>query len=215
MISNVSKAINNHIVKTPILTNIDLNSEFNAQLFFKCENLQKTGSFKMRGATNAILALNDQQMKKGVVTHSSGNFAQALALSAKQLGIPAYIVMPASAPSIKVERTRKMGANVTICDPTLEAREAAANVIQKETGATFIHPSDNIDVIQGQGTSAFELLSDYPDLDYIFCPVGGGGLIGGTILASKELGKTKVIGGEPELYDDAFRSLITGEIEVN
>ncbi len=170
----------------------------------------------MRGATNAILGLSDEQKSKGVVTHSSGNFAQALSLAAKSLGVPAYIVMPDSAPEVKKAAVRTYGGKITECPSTLKDRERTAKEIQQRTGATFIHPSNDLDVILGQGTAALELLEDKPDLDIVFCPVGGGGLIAGTALAVKYFGtKCKCMGGEPQEADDAWRSLQSGKIETN
>ncbi len=170
----------------------------------------------MRGATNAILGLSDEQKSKGVVTHSSGNFAQALSLAAKSLGVPAYIVMPDSAPEVKKAAVRTYGGKITECPSTLKDRERTAKEIQQRTGATFIHPSNDLDVILGQGTAALELLEDKPDLDIVFCPVGGGGLIAGTALAVKYFGTNcKCMGGEPQEADDAWRSLQSGKIETN
>ncbi len=174
------------------------------------------GAFKMRGATNAILNLTQHQKAKGVVTHSSGNFAQALSLAAESLGVPAYIVMPATAPEVKKAAVRTYGGKITECPPTLKDREDTARKIEEETGATFIHPSNDIEVIMGQGTAAMELLEDYSNLDHILCPVGGGGLIAGTSLAVKYFGNNcSCIGGEPMEADDAWRSLRTGRIETN
>jgi threonine dehydratase len=174
------------------------------------------GAFKMRGAINAILQLNEAQKKAGVVTHSSGNFGQALALAAKNLGVTAYIVMPSSAPKVKIQSVKDYGGLVILTEPTLAAREAAANTIVKEKGATFLHPSNDINVIIGQGTAALELLQDYPSLDCIMVPVGGGGLIAGTAIAAHYFDShCKVIGGEPFEVDDAYRSLQSGNIESN
>lgn len=205
-----------YIHNTPVLTSRLLNEICGVSLFFKCENFQKMGAFKMRGATNAILQLSEEQMQKGVVTHSSGNFAQALALAAKSLGVTAYIVMPSNAPQVKKEAVIGYHGNIIECEPTLLAREATAKKIEVEKGATFIHPSNDINVILGQGTACLELLEDYPNLDAVFAPVGGGGLIAGTALATHYFGKNcKVFGGEPFEADDAFRSLISGQIESN
>lgn len=204
------------IHNTPVLSSTLINEIAGCELFFKCENFQKMGAFKMRGATNAILQLTEEQRSKGVVTHSSGNFAQALSLAAKSLDVNAYIVMPSSAPQVKQNAVAGYGGKITICEPNLPAREAAANEIVKNKGATFLHPSNDTDVILGQGTSAMELLELHPDLAYILTPVGGGGLIAGTILAAQHFGKDcKVVGGEPFEVDDAYRSLISGKIETN
>ncbi|UKN02559.1 pyridoxal-phosphate dependent enzyme [Paracrocinitomix mangrovi] len=201
---------------TPVLTSGLVNDVANCQLFLKCENFQKMGAFKMRGAANAILQLSDSEKAKGVVTHSSGNFAQALSLAAKAQGVKAYIVMPTSAPKVKVEAVKGYGGEVIMCPPTLKDREEAANKIQKEKGATFIHPSNDDDVIHGQGTATIELLNDHPDLDAIITPVGGGGLLAGTALAASIFAPNcKVYAGEPENVNDAYRSFLSGEIEDN
>jgi threonine dehydratase len=186
-----------------------------ANLFFKCENFQKMGAFKMRGATNAILSLSPEQKKAGVVTHSSGNFGQAVALAAANLGVSAYIVMPSNAPRVKVEGVKQYGGKITFCEPTIEAREEAAAIIENQ-GATFLHPSNQIEVILGNATAAIELLQDYPDLDILVAPVGGGGLIAGTALAAYHFGQNcETIGAEPAAVDDAWRSLRSGRIEKN
>ncbi len=213
---NVYNRIQPHIHKTPVLHSRLLNEATNANVFFKCENFQKTGSYKIRGASNAILNLSEAQRSKGVVTHSSGNFAQALSLAAKNLGVKAYIVMPSSAPEIKRKAVLDYGGIVTISEPTLAARELASAKIQKETGATFIHPSNNIDVIDGQGTACYELLQSASDFDYMIVPIGGGGLIAGTCLFANAFSpSTKIIGAEPLEVDDAYRSLKSGKIETN
>ena len=174
------------------------------------------GAFKMRGAVNAILKLPEERKSKGVVTHSSGNFAQALSLAAKSLNVPAYIVMPDTAPEVKKAAVRTYGGQITECTPTLKDREETASKIKKETGATFIHPSNDLDVILGQGTAALELLQDYPDLDYVITPVGGGGLLAGSALAVKFFGRNcNCLGAEPAEADDAYRSLKSGKIETN
>ncbi len=171
------KRIEPHIHRTPVLSSTLINEMFDTNIRFKCDNFQRMGAFKMRGATNAILNLSLEKMEKGVVTHSSGNFAQALSLAAKSLKVPAYIVMPESAPEVKKAAVRTYEGKITECPSTLKDREETAAKIQEETGATFVHPSNDLDVIIGQGTAAMELLQDHPDLDYILCPVGGGGLI--------------------------------------
>jgi threonine dehydratase len=215
-IKNVAKTIKPYIHETPILTSTLLNEIVGCDIFFKCENFQKMGAFKMRGAMNAILNLSEEQKTKGVVTHSSGNFAQALSLAANKLGIKAYIVMPSSAPKVKIDAVKGYGGEVIICPPTLKDRETNAERILTENGATFIHPSNDLDVIKGQGTAAFELLEKYSNLDAIFTPVGGGGLVAGTILAVQQKSPNcKIYGGEPENVDDAFRSLKSGRIETN
>ncbi len=215
-IINCQNRIAPFIHRTPVLTSQLINKIAGADLYFKCENLQRMGAFKMRGATNAILQLSEEQKKKGVVTHSSGNFAQALSIAAKNSGVKAYIVMPSNAPQVKKEAVREYGGEIIETEPTLQARESAAKKIEIEKGATFFHPSNNLDVIIGQGTACMELLQDVPDLYAVFTPVGGGGLIAGTALAAHFFGNNcKVFGGEPSEADDASRSLQTGKIETN
>ena len=202
--------------RTPVLTSQLLNELSGAEVFFKCENFQKMGAFKMRGAINAIQQLSETQKKAGVVTHSSGNFGQALALAAKNLGVKAYIVMPSSTPKVKIEAVKAYGGLVSISEPTLEAREKSAASIVEEKGAVFLHPSNDLDVILGQGTAAMELLQDQPSLEYILSPVGGGGLLAGTALAAHYFGDNcRVVGGEPMEVDDAYRALKSGKIEYN
>ena len=170
----------------------------------------------MRGATHAILQLSPAQRQKGVLTHSSGNFAQALALAAQSLGVKAYIVMPSNAPEVKKSAVKAYGGNIIECEPTLDARESRTAQIEKDTGATFLHPSNQRNVILGQGTAAMELLADYPDLDFLVAPVGGGGLISGSALAAHYFGTDlRVIGAEPFEVDDAYRSFQSGQIETN
>ena len=212
----VHQRIEPYIHNTPVLSSKLINEIVGASLVFKCENFQKMGAFKMRGATNAIMQLSDEQRKKGVVTHSSGNFAQALSLAAQSLGVKAFIVMPSTASQVKKDAVKGYGGNIIECEPTLIARENTAKEIGKKEGATFVHPSNDLDVILGQGTAAKELLEDQPDLEYIFTPVGGGGLIAGTALSASYFGNNcKVIGGEPFEADDAYRSLQSGVIESN
>ena len=199
--------------RTPVLTNESLNQQVGAQVYLKCENLQKVGAFKFRGACNAVYSLTDEEAAHGVVTHSSGNHAQALALAAKMRGIPAYIVMPSNAPQVKKDAVAGYGGQITFCEPTLTARESTMEGIRQKTGATVVHPYDNEKVIAGQGTAAMELLEDVPDLDVIITPVGGGGLLSGTSIAGMGIKKgIRVIAGEPEKADDAFRSLQAGRI---
>jgi threonine dehydratase len=189
-----------YIHRTPILTNESLNQQVGAQAYLKCENLQKVGAFKFRGACNAVFSLNDQEAAKGVCTHSSGNHAQALALAARLRGIPAYIVMPNNAPQVKKDAVAGYGGQITFCEPTLEARESTLEGIRLDTGATAVHPYNDARVIAGQGTAALELLEDVPDLDVIITPVGGGGLLSGTAIAATESKKgMRVIAGEPEM----------------
>lgn len=202
--------------RTPVLTSRLLDEMVGAQLFFKCENFQKMGAFKMRGAVNAILSLSDNERSKGVVTHSSGNFGQAVALAAQNLGVKAHIVMPENAPAVKKEAVRSYGGIITECPSTLKDREQTAAQIRATTGATFLHPSNQIEVILGNSTAAYELLSDHPDLNSIWVPVGGGGLLAGTAIASHYMhSDCAVIAGEPEQVDDAYRSLKSGKIEYN
>jgi len=202
-----------HIHKTPVLSSKLINEIAGCELYFKCENFQKAGSFKIRGATNAILQLSEEEQQKGVVTHSSGNFAQALALAARNLNIPAYIVMPENAPKVKVDAVRGYGAEIRFCINKQEERERTMREWQQETGASFLHPYDNRNVILGQSTCGYELIEEVPDLDNIISPVGGGGLISGVALAAKFFSSnTKVYAAEPTGADDAQRSLKDGKI---
>ncbi len=212
-ILSAAERIAPYIHKTPVFTSSSINRITGIDVYFKCENFQRMGAFKMRGAVNAILNLSDEESAKGVVTHSSGNFAQAVALAAKSVKIKAYIVMPINAPKVKKAAVLEYGAEVIDCPPTIKDREAGAAKVAKETGATFVHPYDDFDVIIGQGTSAFELIGEHHDLEYIIAPVGGGGLIAGTALSVQYFSpKTTVIAGEPFGADDAFRSLEAGKI---
>ena len=204
------------IHRTPVMTSQQLNDISGADIYFKCENFQRMGAFKMRGGANAVLNLTEEQKAKGVVTHSSGNFAQAVALSAKEVGIPAYIVMPSYSPAVKVAAVKGYGGQVTLCPPTLKDRIEYANRIVEEKGATLLHPFNQIEVVLGQGTAAIELLEEQPDLNILMAPVGGGGLSGGTALAAHYFGKDCItIGAEPFEVDDAWRSLQSGKIETN
>jgi len=208
-----AQRIKPYIHRTPVLTNESLDQRTGAQVYLKCENLQKVGAFKFRGACNAVFSLGEEEAGRGVCTHSSGNHAQALALAAKLRDIPAYIVMPRNAPKVKKEAVAGYGGLITFCEPTLEARESTLRKIAEETGSTIIHPYDNDHVIAGQGTAALELLEDIADLDVIIAPIGGGGLISGTSIAATEIRKDiRVIAGEPEMADDAYRSVRAGEI---
>jgi len=193
--------------RTPVLTSSSINKIVGGNLFFKCENLQKVGAFKFRGACNAVFSLSEHEAQKGVATHSSGNHAAALALAAKMRGIAAHIVMPNNSPEIKKKAVAGYGANITFCEPTLQARESTLARIVAETGATEIHPYNNFNVIAGQGTAAKELIEDAGDFDIIMAPVGGGGLLSGTALSTRYLlPDCKVIAAEPAGADDAFRS---------
>ena len=201
------------IHKTPVLTSAGINTMAGSNLFFKCENFQKVGAFKYRGATNAIRQQNPDLLKKGVATHSSGNHAQALALAAKILGIPAYIVMPENAPKSKKSAVEGYGGKIIECAPTLAARERTLQQVIHETGAIFIHPYNDDLIIAGQATCAMEIYEEIGIIDYILAPVGGGGLLSGTALASRFFSpETKVIGCEPAGADDAYRSLQAGKI---
>ncbi|WP_372945563.1 pyridoxal-phosphate dependent enzyme [Muriicola sp.] len=216
LIPSCYEKISPYIHRTPVLTSRLINDIIGAEVYFKCENFQRMGAYKMRGATHALLCLSEQERSKGVVTHSSGNFAQALSLAAKSLGVKAYIVMPTTAPEVKKKGVVEYGGIIYECEPTLVARNAMARAIQDKTGAVFLHPSNDPDVILGQGTAAYELLQDYPDLDCILTPVGGGGLIAGTALAAAFMKPSvEVIGTEPFEVDDAYRSLESGRIEGN
>lgn len=193
--------------KTPVLTSKSINEIVNSEIFFKCENFQKVGAFKFRGACNSVLSLDDEEAARGVATHSSGNHAQALALAAKMRGIPAYIVMPSNSPQVKKDAVAGYGAEITFCEPTLQAREETLDAVVSRTNAKFIHPYDYEMVIAGQGTAAMELIEEAPELDYIIVPVGGGGLLSGTLISTSALSpNTKVIAAEPEGADDAYRS---------
>jgi len=199
--------------RTPVLTCASIDAVVGMRLFFKCENFQKVGAFKMRGAANAVLSLSDKEAARGVATHSSGNHAQALALAARLRGIPSFIVMPESAPAVKRAAVAGYGAEIITCQSTLQAREETLQAVVARTGAVFIHPYDDDRIIAGQGTAALELLDEVPDLDVVMTPVGGGGLLSGTALAVKGLAPTiRVIAAEPAGADDAARSLAAGRI---
>ncbi len=202
-----------YIHHTQVLTSETFNRQFSTRFFFKCENFQKVGAFKSRGAVNAVFSLSESEAEKGVATHSSGNHAQAVARAAALRGIKAYIVMPDNAPSVKVDAVKGYGGIITFCKPTLQARETSLNEVVKKTGACEIHPYDRFEIVCGQATAAKELLEDIPNLDIILAPVGGGGLLAGTALAARYFGnQTKVIACEPAGADDAFRSFKAGRI---
>jgi threonine dehydratase len=199
---------------TPVLTSKSLDSLAGAQIFFKCENLQKTGSFKIRGATNAIFSLNDEEARRGVVTHSSGNHAAAVACAAAWRGISASIVMPKNAPGVKCRAVESYGGKITFCEPNVKARSDTAARIQAESGAVMVHPYDDDRIIAGQSTAAKELLEDVPELDVVLAPVSGGGLLSGTCLGAKGTRPAvRVYGCEPERADDAYRSLTSGKLQ--
>ncbi len=196
--------------RTPVMTCDSLDRMTGARLSFKCENFQKIGAFKFRGALNAVLSLEPKAAERGVVTHSSGNHAQALALAARLKGMKAYIVMPENAPKVKIAAVKEYGAEIILCTPTLEAREAGVREVIQRTGAELIHPYDDVRVIAGQATCAMEFLQQVPDMDFIMAPVGGGGLLSGTALSTHFISsRTRVIAAEPELADDASQSFQT------
>lgn len=212
-IREAHERIRPHIHRTPVLTSQRLDESAGGRLFFKCENFQKTGAFKARGATNAVLALSDAVAARGVATHSSGNHAAALARAARLRGIAAHIVMPANSSKVKVRAVEAYGGRIVFCEPTQAARETACAALVARTGATLIHPFENEQVVAGQGTAAVELLEDVPDLDFILCPVGGGGLLAGTAIAAKSLSpRTRVIAVEPSEAGDAVDSFRAGTL---
>jgi threonine dehydratase len=212
-IRQAAKRINPFIHRTPVLTCKSLDEMVHAELFFKCENFQKVGAFKFRGAVNAVLSLSDEEARRGVATHSSGNHAQALALAAKIRGIEAYLVMPKNSSKVKIEAVEGYGGNIIFCESTLQAREDTLDRVVKETGATFIHPYNDYRIVAGQATCAKELLEEVKNLDFIIAPVGGGGLLSGTALATNYLSpEAKVVAAEPEGADDAYRSFHEGRL---
>ena len=203
------------IHRTPVLTSHSLDAVTGAQLFFKCENLQKTGSFKIRGATNAIFSLTDKEATRGIVAPSSGNHAAAVACAATWRGVPAYIVMPKNASPAKCRAVENYGGRITFCEPTVTSRQQTAARIQAETGAALVHPYDNDRIIAGQATAAKELLEEIPDLDAVLAPVSGGGLLSGACLGAKGIRPSvRIFGCEPERASDAYRSLTTGTLEA-
>ena len=200
--------------KTPVFKSNWFNQQTGAELFFKCENFQKVGAFKFRGACNAVQSLRNEEGTRGIVTHSSGNHAQAVALAARQKGYKATIIMPKNAPQVKVRAVKEYGAEILFCEPTIDARKAMTQQFIEDTDAHFIHPYNHPMVIAGQGTIAMEFLDEIPDLDIIIAPVGGGGLISGTCISAKKIKPSiQVIGSEPELADDAYRSMKEGSIQ--
>lgn len=212
---SIHQSIGPHIHRTPVLSSRLTDERVGAEVFFKCENFQRMGAFKMRGALAAMQGLSDEEKARGVVTHSSGNFAQAISLASRTLELPAYIVMPANAPEVKKAAVRTYGGQLIEVEPTLEARQAAADQIVKEKGARFIHPSNDYRVILGQGTAAAELLLEVPDLDFVLSPVGGGGLLAGSAVAVRHLGKPGCLtfGAEPKTVNDAYQSFHQGTIQ--
>ncbi|MCK5856550.1 MAG: pyridoxal-phosphate dependent enzyme [Bacteroidales bacterium] len=205
--------IEKHIHRTPIMSSQQLDKLFACNMFFKCENFQKVGAFKSRGAVNAVFSLDEKQLQNGVCTHSSGNHAQALSRAAQIKNVAAYIVMPKNAPKVKVNAVKDYGGIIHFCEANLEARESELKKVISKTKATEIHPYDNYKIIEGQATATKELLSDLDNLDYIIAPVGGGGLLAGTALANHYFGNNaKVIAAEPKNADDAFHSFKAGYI---
>lgn len=214
-IQHAHERIRSFVHHTPVLTCNTLDELAGMKLYFKCENLQRIGAFKIRGAMNAVLSLPKEKLKNGVATHSSGNHAQAIAYAARHAGTKAFIVMPDNSPSVKVNAVKGYGANVTFCEPTQAARESTLQGIVDKTGAEFIHPYNDYRVITGQATASKELLEEIPGLDLIFAPVGGGGLLSGTLLSAHYFSpSTKIIAGEPEGAADAVLSIASGKIEA-
>lgn len=210
----VHERIKPFIHLTPVLSSTSINKLAGCEIFFKCENFQKIGAFKARGGMNAVLSLTKEEQKKGITTHSSGNHAQAIALAAKTVGTKAFIVMPSNAPDIKKNGVKALDGEIIECEPTLEARESTVQQVIERTGATFIHPFNNYDVIAGQATATIELIAEVPNLEVIMAPVGGGGLLSGTALAAHYLlPNAEVIAGEPEGAADAILSFKSGKIE--
>ena len=215
-LDEIKTSITKYVTKTPVLSNKIINSICGAEIFFKCENFQKSGSFKFRAATNAVLNLDSAQKKNGVITHSSGNFAQALSLASQAQNITAHIVMPKNAPEFKKRAVLQCNNNLVECQSTIIDREKISKKIQDKYDLTFIHPSNNLNVILGNSTVVSELLEDHTDLDYIICPIGGGGLISGSALACEAYSSScEVIGAEPANVNDAYRSLQSKQIEYN
>lgn len=205
--------ISSYVHRTPVLTSTRIDEIAGCQLYFKCDNFQKAGSYKIRGATNAILCLDENVRMRGVATHSSGNFAQAISLAAANLNVPAFIVMPENAPQVKKDAVASYGGRIYLSGNMVTDREDLLEDVIKETGATPIHPSNDLDVIYGQGTMTMELLEEVGHLDYVVCPIGGGGVGAGACLAAHHLSKTtKIIGAEPLNADDAYQSLQEGRI---
>jgi threonine dehydratase len=203
-----------HVHETPVMTCAAIDAEVGASLYFKCEHLQRVGAFKARGACNAVFSLDAGTAKRGVVTHSSGNHGAALAYAAQRRGIPAWVVMPDNAPAVKQANVRRFGATVRLCAPTVAAREAACDAVARESGATLIHPFDDVRVIAGQGTAALELVLGVERLDAVIAPCGGGGLLSGTSIAATSLRSgIEVLGAEPANADDAARSFASGTLQ--
>ena len=215
-IEKAHQRISDHIHNTPILTSDSLDNELGSNLFFKCENFQKTGSFKIRGATNSILQLNDTEIKNGIITTSSGNHGAAVAFIANKIGTSSKIIMPNNTPKNKIENVQRYGGEIFYCEPNIKSREDTLEKMIQKSGGSIIHPYNDEKIIAGQGTAAKELIEKVPDLDAIICPVSGGGLLSGTLLAAKNLNPgIKVFGAEPENADDTYRSILNNKIMSN
>ena len=215
-IEKAHQRISEHIHNTPILTSDSLDNELGSNLFFKCENFQKTGSFKIRGATNSILQLNDTEIKNGIITTSSGNHGAAVAFIADKIGTSSKIIMPNNTPKNKIENVQRYGGEIFYCEPNIKSREDTLEKMIQKSGGSIIHPYNDEKIIAGQGTAAKELIEKVPDLDAIICPVSGGGLLSGTLLAAKNLKPgIKVFGAEPENADDTYRSILNNKIVSN
>ena len=215
-IEKAHQRISDHIHNTPILTSDSLDNELGSNLFFKCENFQKTGSFKIRGATNSILQLNDTEIKNGIITTSSGNHGAAVAFIADKIGTSSKIIMPNNTPKNKIENVQRYGGEIFYCEPNIKSREDTLEKMIQKSGGSIIHPYNDEKIIAGQGTAAKELIEKVPDLDAIICPVSGGGLLSGTLLVTKNLKPDiKVFGAEPENADDTYRSILNNKIMSN
>ena len=215
-IKKAHQRISDYILNTPDLTSDSLNNELGSNLFFKCENFQKTGSFKIRGATNSILQLNDTEIKNGIITTSSGNHGAAVAFIADKIGTSSKIIMPNNTPKNKIENVQRYGGEIFYCEPNIKSREDTLEKMIQKSGGSIIHPYNDEKIIAGQGTAAKELIEKVPDLDAIICPVSGGGLLSGTLLAAKNLKPgIKVFGAEPENADDTYRSILNNKIMSN
>ena len=215
-IETAHRRISDHIHNTPILTSDSLDNELESNLFFKCENFQKTGSFKIRGATNSILQLKDTEIKNGIITTSSGNHGAAVAFIANKIGASSKIIMPNNTPKNKIENVERYGGEIFYCEPNIKSREYTLEKMVQKSGGSIIHPYNDEKIIAGQGTAAKELIEKVPDLEAIICPVSGGGLLSGTLLAAKNLKPDiKVFGAEPENADDTYRSILNNKIMSN
>ena len=215
-IESAHHRISNFIHNTPILTCENINTETKTSIFFKCDNFQKTGSFKIRGATNTILQLSKKQLTNGVITTSSGNHGAAVSSAASKLGASIKVIMPDNSPKFKVDNVQRYGGEIIFCEPNIKARENTLKKMVQETAATIVHPYNDEKIIAGQGTAAKELLESIPDLDVIIAPVSGGGLLAGTLLAAKNINPNiKVYGAEPKNADDAYRSIKNKKIVFN